>query len=79
MGISIGWYYFENTVVNGKKGYIKSSTTQVENKNILFSFLLVHAIGNGSSCGLVDDPHDNEAGDGSGIFCSLTLGIIEIL
>lgn len=40
--------------------------------------LLVQAISNGRSSGLIDDSQHIEAGDGSSIFGGLTLGVIEV-
>ena len=78
MGITTGWNNFKDSIVNGQKRNIKGTTSQIEDKDVLFSFFFVKTIGDGSSSWFVDDSHDIQTGNGSSIFGSLTLSIIEI-
>ncbi|GFQ98032.1 hypothetical protein TNCT_554441 [Trichonephila clavata] len=46
----------EGSFINCQDRYIKSSTTQIKNENILFpSEILVKSIGQGCCCGFIDD------------------------
>mmetsp|Transcript_17982 Transcript_17982/g.29773 ORF Transcript_17982/g.29773 Transcript_17982/m.29773 type:complete len:261 (-) Transcript_17982:24-806(-) len=78
MGISIGGKDLKDTVINGKKSNIESSSTQVKDENIGFSASLVHTVGNGGGGWLVDDTLDLHTGDSSGILGGLTLGIVKV-
>mmetsp|Transcript_25691 Transcript_25691/g.53514 ORF Transcript_25691/g.53514 Transcript_25691/m.53514 type:complete len:145 (-) Transcript_25691:437-871(-) len=78
MRISVGGQHFEDTVVNGQKSDIESTTTQIEDKNVGFSSSLVHTVSNGSSSRLVNNTFDLQTSNGSGILCGLTLGIVEV-
>ena len=54
MGIAGGGFDFENTLLDGEKGNIKSSSTKIEGQDVAFANnLLVETIGDGSGCGLV--------------------------
>ena len=77
MGVTVGGNDLKDSVVDGQEWDVESSTAQVEYQNVLLSFLLVHAVGDGSGGGLVDDPHDDKTGDNSGVLGGLTLGIVE--
>lgn len=79
MSVAVGSHDFKNTIVNGQKGDIEGTTTQIEDEHVLLSFLLVHAIGNSSSGGLVDNSHDGKAGNGTSILGGLTLSIVKVL
>lgn len=47
---------------------IESSSTQIENQDVLLRFgLLVETVSDGGSSGFVDDAEDFEASDGAGI------------
>jgi hypothetical protein len=58
MGISSSSDDFENTVIDGKEGHIKGTTTEIEYNNVLFSLFLVHTVSNSSGGRLVDDTED---------------------
>ena len=79
MGVSVGGNNFKNSVVDGQERDIEGTTAEIEDENVLLSFLLVHAVGDGSSGRFVDDSHDDETSDNSGILGSLTLSIVEVL
>lgn len=69
----------ENTTSDVEERNIKSSSTQIENEDVLLGLgLLVEAVGNGRGCGLVDDTEDIKTGNGSGVFCSQSLRVIKV-
>mmetsp|Transcript_25648 Transcript_25648/g.36027 ORF Transcript_25648/g.36027 Transcript_25648/m.36027 type:complete len:248 (+) Transcript_25648:1127-1870(+) len=78
VSVSIGGFDFKNSRVDGQDSDIKSTTTKIKDKNILFSSLLVKTIRNGSSSWLVNNTKNVKSGDGSSILGSLSLSIIEI-
>ena len=56
MGMTISGFDLENTFFNGKEGYIKSTTTKIENEDVSFLLLLsIETIGNSSSGWLIDN------------------------
>ena len=44
MSISVGWNDFKDSIVNGQKGDIEGTTTEIENQDILLSFLFANVI-----------------------------------
>ena len=74
-------FHLKNTLLNGKEGDIKSTTTKVKNEHVLLtntSRLLVKTISNCSSCWLIDDTHNIKTRNNTCIFSCLPLGIIEV-
>jgi len=70
---------FENTILNGKDGYIKSATAKVENQNIALTLgVFVKTIGNCGGRRLVDNSFNIELSDSSSILSSLSLRVIEV-
>ena len=69
--------YFDNAVTNFNNRYIESTATKVINHDFLF-FLIVQSVCQSSCCRLVDDTFYIETCDFSGIFCCLTLCVIEV-
>ncbi|KXN85447.1 NAD-specific glutamate dehydrogenase [Leucoagaricus sp. SymC.cos] len=79
MGVTSSGLNLENTLFNGQKRDIESSSTKIKDEDIaLASDLLVETVGDSSSSGLIDYTENVETSDGSSVFGSLTLGIIEI-
>ncbi len=79
MGISGSGLYFENSIFDRQKRDIESSTSQIEDENVLFSLpLFVQSVGNSCGGGLVDDSQYVESSNNSGVFGGLSLRIIEI-
>ncbi|KAK3037837.1 hypothetical protein RJ639_031878 [Escallonia herrerae] len=73
--------HFNYTLFNSEKRDIKSTTTKIENKNVLCtnsSSFLLHTISEGSSRWLIDDALYIETGNSSSILGCLALGVIEI-
>jgi hypothetical protein len=67
MSVSMGSYYLEHTVFNGKNRDIESTSSQIKDKDILFSFL-VETIGDGSSSRFIDDSDYIESRNDTSIF-----------
>jgi hypothetical protein len=79
MGVTVGGLDLEDTFFNGEEGNIESSTTEIEDEDVLLLLLLsVESVGNSSGGWLVDDSKNVDSGDGSGILGSLSLGVVEI-
>ncbi|KAK3037836.1 hypothetical protein RJ639_031877 [Escallonia herrerae] len=73
--------HFNYTLFNSEKRDIKSTTTKIENENILctnISSFLLHTISEGSICWLIDDSLYIETSNSSSILGCLALGVIEI-
>jgi NAD-specific glutamate dehydrogenase len=69
----------EDAVLDGEDGDIKSATTEIEDEHVPLALtLLVEAVGDGSSCGLVDDTEHVEAGDGARVLGGLSLTVVEV-
>lgn len=79
MSITVGGHYFENSVIDGQKGDVKSTTAQIEDQDVLFALFLIHTVSNGSGGGFVDDSHDIKTRNSASILGCLTLSIVEIL
>mmetsp|Transcript_61485 Transcript_61485/g.70505 ORF Transcript_61485/g.70505 Transcript_61485/m.70505 type:complete len:335 (-) Transcript_61485:480-1484(-) len=79
MGVTSSGFDFEDTVFDGQKGNIESSSSEIEDQNVSFSdTLLIQTVGNSGGGGFVDDSQDVEASDGSSILGGLSLGIVEV-
>ncbi|CAH2006658.1 unnamed protein product [Acanthoscelides obtectus] len=79
MGISIGGDYLEHAVIDRQKGYIESTTAQIEHQDVLLAILFVQTVRD-SGCGrLVDDTHHVQTGDDTWKEnTGLSLSIIEV-
>ena len=79
VGVTVGGLDLEDTFLDGKEGDIESTTTKIEDEDVLLLLRLsIETVGNGSSGWLVDDSKNVETRDGSGILSGLSLGIVEI-
>src|SRR5690606_21708632 len=82
VGVTVGGQHFELVLAvdfgNFDDGDIESTTTQVVDRDHGVTALLVHAISQGRSSGLVDDALDFQTGDTAGVFGGLTLAVIEV-
>ena len=79
VGITSGSFDFEHSFVDGKERNIESSSSQIEDKNVLFTMaLLVKTISDSSSSRFVDDPENIQTSNWSSILCGLPLVIVEI-
>ena len=79
VGVTGSGLDFKDTVFDGQDGHVKGAAAQIKDQDVaLAADLLVKAIGNSRSCGLVDDTEHVETSDCSSVFCSLPLGVIEV-
>ena len=78
MGITGGSQDLEDSVIDGEKGDIESSTTEIVDDDLRFATFLVKTVGDGCSGRLVDDTKDLKTGNGTGILGGLTLGVVEV-
>jgi hypothetical protein len=78
MGVTGGSQDLENAVVDGEKGNIEGTTTEIVDDDLRLATLLVKSIGNGGGCGFVDDTEDLETGDCARVLGGLTLSVVEV-
>mmetsp|Transcript_12613 Transcript_12613/g.18091 ORF Transcript_12613/g.18091 Transcript_12613/m.18091 type:complete len:277 (+) Transcript_12613:1288-2118(+) len=78
VGISSSGLDLKDSLLNGQKRHIKSSSTKIENQDILLLALLIKTVGNGSSGGLVNDTQHIESSDGTGVLGGLTLRVVKV-
>ena len=78
MGISVGREDLEDAVVNGEEGDIEGAASEIEDENVRLAAGLVHAVGDGSRGGLVDDALHLHARNGPGILGGLALRVVEV-
>jgi len=77
--IAVSGSDFEDTVLNVDDRDIEGTTTEIEDHDVTFlSVLLVKAVSDGSSGGLVNDSLNIKAGKSSSILGSLSLGVVEM-
>jgi hypothetical protein len=79
VSVTVGGLDLEDTFLNGEEGDIESTTTKIEDEDVLFLLRLsIETVGNGCGGWLVDDSENVESRDGSGILGGLSLGVVEI-
>ena len=79
MSVTSSGFDLEDTIFNGEDGYIEGSAAKIEDEDVsLGADLLVETVSDGGSSGLVDDSEDVETGNGTGVLCGLSLGIVEV-
>jgi len=79
MSVTGSSFDFKDTIINSEEGYIKSTTTEIEDKNVSFTFsFFVETVSNSSGSWFIDDSSYRKTSDLTGIFSSLSLGVIEI-
>ena len=69
---------FEDAVVDGQKGYIEGSSSKVVDNNLTFVTGAVKTVCDSGGGWFVHDSNDVQAGNGAGIFSSLSLIVVEI-
>jgi len=82
MGITSSGFDFEDTVINSEDGYIESTTTKIEDKDIsllVITFLFfIKTISDSSGGWFIDDSLNGESSNLTSILGGLSLGVIEI-
>ena len=69
----------EDTLLNGQNGDIESSTSEIEDKNVLLTLgLLVETVGDGGGGRLVDDSENLKTSNDTSILGSLSLRVVEV-
>ena len=79
MSITSSGLHSEDTSGDVEERDIEGSTTKIEDENITLAFcLLIKAVGNGSSCRLVDNTEHVKTSNSTRILGCKTLRVIEI-
>ena len=79
MGVARGGLDGEDTTRDVQEGDIESSSTEIEDEDVLLGLgLTVETVGDGGSGGLVDDTENLETSDGTSILGGETLGVVEV-
>jgi len=79
MGVTVSGLNLEDTLVNGEDGDIESTTSKIEDEDVLLTLgSLVKTVSNGGGSWLVDDSKDIKSSNSSGILGGLSLSIVEI-
>jgi len=79
MSVTGSSFDFKDTIINSEERYIKSTTTEIEDKNISFTFsFFVKTVSNSSGSWFIDDSSDRKTSDLTSIFSGLSLRVIEI-
>jgi hypothetical protein len=77
MGITGRSENFEHAFLDGQQRDIKSTTAQIINDDLSLGTRLVQTIRDGGCRGFVDDSEDIQASDSTGVFCGLSLSVVE--
>ena len=77
MRVTVGRFYFDDALANLENRDVEGATAKVEYRNG-FVFFLIKAVGQRRRSRLVDDAHDFQTGDLTGVFGSLALRIVEV-
>ena len=78
VGVAVGAQYFKHAVAQLQNRDVERATAEVVHGDFLVLVLLVEAVSQSGSGGLVDDALHVEAGDGTGFFRGLALGVVEV-
>ena len=79
VSVTGGGLDLEDTLLDGQKGHIEGSSTEIEDEDVPLALgLLVETVGNGGGGRLVDDTKDGKTGDSTGVLGGLTLGVVEV-
>jgi hypothetical protein len=79
MGVTGSSLDLEDTLLNGQDGDIESSSSEIEDKNVLLTLgLLVKTVGDSGGGRLVDDSENLETGNDTSILGGLSLRVVEV-
>ena len=79
VGVTSGGLDGEDTTGDVEEGDIESTTTEIEDEDVLLLLRLgVETVGDGGSGGFVDDTEDVEAGNSASVFCCETLRVVKV-
>lgn len=78
VGVSGSGQDLEDAVIDGEKGNIESSTTEIVYDDLGFTALLVETVCNGGCRGFVDNTQDLKPSDRAGILSGLALSVVEV-
>jgi len=80
MGVTSSGLNVEDTTLDREEGDIESTTTKIENENVLLILGLTgtKTVSNSSGSGLVDDTEDVKTRNGTSVLGSLTLSVVEV-
>lgn len=71
--------HLEDTLLDGQQRNVESTTTQVEDQDVLLALaLLIQTVSDGGGGRLVDDSEDVQSGDGTGVLGGLPLRVVEV-
>ena len=75
--VTSGGQHLKHAVANFQNGHVEGAAAQVEDQDALVA-LLVEAVGQSRSGGLVDDAQHLKASDLAGVLGGLALGVVEV-
>jgi hypothetical protein len=79
VSITGGGLNFEDTVFDGQEGDIESTTSEIEDQNILFtSTFLIKTVSNSSGGGFIDNSKNVESRNDTSVLSGLSLRIVEV-
>ena len=79
MGVARGSLYSEDSTGDIEEGNIKSPSSQIEDEDVSFRCCFgIKTVGDCGSSGFIDDTQNLETSNGTGVFGSQTLGVIEV-
>ena len=76
-GVAVGGLDLKDSLLDLQDRDVKGSTAQIEDGDD-FVLGLVHAVGQGSGGGFVDDSQDVQSGDLAGVLGGLALRVVEV-
>ena len=68
----------ESSIVDGQKGDIESTASQVVDNDLALSTSAIKAIGDGGGCWFIDNTDDIQSSDDASVFRCLSLVVIEV-
>ena len=77
MSVAVRAEYLDELVTDFKDRDVECSAAKVEDRNLLVP-LFLKTIRQRSSCWLINDPRNLQTGDLAGVFCGLSLSIVEV-